>query len=312
MPDVTAIARRESTGVLDATTSEGWALVGRKAEALAGSTIVPEAYRGKPQNCLIAMDMAHRMGLPALTVMQNLHIVQGNPTWAAQFLIACINSCGRFSPVRFEFKSAEGSDDWGCRVVATSLEDDEVLPGEWITIAMAKAEGWYGRNGSKWKTMPGQMLRYRSAAFWARAYAPELAVGLHTADEAEDIGPSPAKRAAAIAQALDAESEVIEGEIVEDGNGAGGNGEGDDLKPIRDELYELMGTSAPHLFNDQEARRKWVHRQVGKTTAKGCSEYELRQLIAAIQKGDTDPETPAEEGAPATSTPFDDENELPA
>ena len=51
---------------------------------------------------------------------------------------------------------------------------------------MAKAEGWYTKNGSKWKTMPEQMLQYRAAAFWTRAYAPEIALGMHTAEEIHD------------------------------------------------------------------------------------------------------------------------------
>jgi hypothetical protein len=51
---------------------------------------------------------------------------------------------------------------------------------------MAKAEGWYAKNGSKWQTMPEQMLRYRAASFFVRAYAPELSLGLATREEIED------------------------------------------------------------------------------------------------------------------------------
>ena len=56
-------------------------------------------------------------------------------------------------------------------------------------MAMAKAEGWFGKAGSKWQTMPDLMIRYRAAAFWGRLYIPELLVGIQTQEEVVDIEP---------------------------------------------------------------------------------------------------------------------------
>lgn len=36
------------------------------------STVVPQAYQGKPMDCAIAVDMANRMGISPMMVMQNL------------------------------------------------------------------------------------------------------------------------------------------------------------------------------------------------------------------------------------------------
>jgi hypothetical protein len=55
-----------------------------------------------------------------------------------------------------------------------------------VSVGMAKKEGWYGKTGSKWQTMPQQMLMYRAASWFVRAYAPEIAMGLHTSDEIRD------------------------------------------------------------------------------------------------------------------------------
>jgi hypothetical protein len=117
-------------------------------------------------------------------VMQNLYIVHGSPSWSSKFLISCINSCGRFSPLRYEFN---GEDK--CRAYAyekSDKEHKEPLYGDWITLEMAKSEGWMSKAGSKWKTMPSQMLRYRAAAFWQRVYAPEISMGFYTREEVED------------------------------------------------------------------------------------------------------------------------------
>lgn len=140
-------------------------------------------------NCTIALEMATRMQANPLMVMQNLYIVHGQPAFSSKFLIACINASKRFSPLRYEFKGEEGTDEYACRAIAYEANDTkhkEPLEGDWISIRMAKAEGWMNKDGSKWPTMPTQMLRYRAAAFWQRVYCPEISMGLLTAEEAQD------------------------------------------------------------------------------------------------------------------------------
>ena len=162
----------------------------RMANMYTQSTIVPNTYKGNIGNCVIALDMAMRMGANPLMVMQNLYIVHGNPAFSSKFLIATINASGRFSPLRYEFKGEEGREDYGCRCVAyesSDKEHKEPLYGDWITMGMAAKEGWSSKPGSKWKSMPSQMLRYRAAAFWQRVYCPEISMGLITKEEAEDI-----------------------------------------------------------------------------------------------------------------------------
>jgi len=157
----------------------------RQATALSKSSIVPEAYQDSPANCLIAMEMANRIGASVMAVMQNLHIIHGKPSFSSTFLIATVNGCGRFTPLRFTF-DGEG-DDYGCTARATDKSTGEECVGVKITRAMAKAEGWSTKAGSKWKTMEPLMMTYRAAAFWSRVYAPELSLGIHTVEEIQDI-----------------------------------------------------------------------------------------------------------------------------
>lgn len=169
------------------TTLQGFELAQRAAKMLSMSSLVPKEYQNNLSNCVIALNMAQRIGADPLMVMQNLVVVHGRPTWASQFLIATFNSCGRFSPIRYEFSGKEGTDDWGCRATATELATGEKLTGPLVTVAIAKKEGWYGRNGSKWQTMPEQMLRYRAASWFVRTTAPELSMGLQTSEEIHDV-----------------------------------------------------------------------------------------------------------------------------
>lgn len=166
---------------------QGFELIQRVSKAFAASTLVPKEYQGNVSNCMIALNLAERLKADALMVMQNLYIVHGRPGWSAQFLIATFNQCGRFSALRYEFFGTRGADDWGCRAWAIEKDTGEKVVGADIDIALAKKEGWYGKSGSKWQTMPQQMLMYRSAAWLVRAYAPEIAMGLPTADELADV-----------------------------------------------------------------------------------------------------------------------------
>ena len=165
----------------------------RMAKALCSSSLVPKEYQGQQglANSLIALEIAGRMRLSPLVVMQNMTPIHGRPTWSSKFLIATVNASGRFSPLRFVFDAKEQPSS--CYAVATDKATGEVLEGETITLELARKEGWWSRKDrqgnetSKWQTMTGQMLRYRAAAWWSNLYCPEIALGLITQEEALDI-----------------------------------------------------------------------------------------------------------------------------
>jgi hypothetical protein len=161
----------------------------RIAKALASSALVPKDYQGQSglANVLVAMEIAGRMSLSPLQVMQNLHIIHGRPSWSSQFIIAMVNGCGRFSPLDYEM-TGEG-ESLACYAFAKELSTDKVLKGPTVSMAMAKREGWATKSGSKWQTMPELMVRYRAAAFWGRLYVPEFLVGMKTQEEVIDIEP---------------------------------------------------------------------------------------------------------------------------
>ena len=167
-------------------TAQGMAGLMKAASMLAPSDIIPDTFKNKPANVLIALEMANRMGASPFAVMQSMYIVYGNPSFSSKFLIACFNSCGRFTSIKYEFFGEPNADGYGCRAWATEKATGEVVKSIDVTISMAKAEGWYEKKGSKWKTMPQLMLQYRAATFLIRTVAPELAMGLRTDDEILD------------------------------------------------------------------------------------------------------------------------------
>jgi len=156
----------------------------RVAMMLTKSELVPDTFRDKPANVMIALEIANRVGASPLMVMQNLYIVHGRPAWSSQFLIATLNACGRFSALRYEEDEQDGG---RTRAIATDKRTGELCLGAWVSVNMAKKEGWYEKKGSKWQTMPELMRRYRAAAFFTRQFAPEVSMGFHTYEEATDV-----------------------------------------------------------------------------------------------------------------------------
>ena len=156
----------------------------RAANMLSQTSIIPATYQGKPQDCFVALEMATRMGVSPLVVMQNMYVVKGKPAWAGQACTMFINSCGKFTQVKHVYTGEKGTDSRGCYVTATRISDDIQVNGVEVTIAMAKAEGWTAN--TKWRTMPELMLAYRASAFFARVHCPEALMGVQLADEIYD------------------------------------------------------------------------------------------------------------------------------
>ncbi len=160
------------------------------ASVFAKSSLVPQQYQGKTEDCAIAVDMAERMGVTPLMVMQNLYVVKGKPSWSGQACMSFIKAkYGDAEPV---YTGQRGTDTRGC-FVRVIKPDGEVIEGTEVTIAMAKSEGWM--SNSKWKNMPEQMLAYRAAAFFARVYCPEILMGVSVEGEVEDMQPSQPQKA---------------------------------------------------------------------------------------------------------------------
>jgi len=168
------------------TDSASFDLAQRVAKALASSTLVPAQFQSNVPNCLIALEMAQRIGASPLLVAQNLYIVQGRPSWSAKFLIATFNQSGRYSSIRYEWRGTEGKKDRACRAWAIEKATGDRVESAWVTWELVEAEGWSKKNGSKWLTMPEQMFMYRSAAWLVNTHAPEISMGLNTADELAD------------------------------------------------------------------------------------------------------------------------------
>lgn len=155
------------------------------ATQLAKSSIIPDNYKGKPQNVIIAVGLARQMNLPPFTVMQNLAIIKGKTSWSGSFSKTLIERTGRFKDLELNYVGEKGKDSYGCYLSAIRISDGKVINGPEVTIKMAKEEGW--TSNKKWLTLTDLMLAYRCQSFFCRIYCPEAMNGIYTSEEIEDV-----------------------------------------------------------------------------------------------------------------------------
>ena len=159
----------------------------RQAKSLCESNLVPTSYQGQKglPNCLVALEMSKRMNLSPLTVMQNLNIIHGRPTWSAQFISSQIMGCGRFE--NFDYLVKGEGETLEVQCIAKRVEDQKIVKGTAVSMKMARLEGW--TKNPKYTSMPELMLRNRAATFFGRQYIPDLLLGVQTSEEVVDIQP---------------------------------------------------------------------------------------------------------------------------
>lgn len=165
----------------------------RVATAFARSTLVPDNFRGSPDNCFIGIQLAMRLEVDPFMLFQGLSVIHGRPNMEGKLMIALLNSSGKIKgTIRYRFDGQ--GDKYGCTAIVTDAETGAEVEGPKVDWEMVKAEGWSDdkktRDGktikSKWKTMARLMFHYRSAAYLVRTHYPEVLMGLQTREEAED------------------------------------------------------------------------------------------------------------------------------
>lgn len=148
------------------------------ADYLADSDLVPKDFKGRPGNCLIAMQWGAELGLKPLQAMQNLAIINGRPSLWGDAVIALV----RASPLcEFVLESDDGN-------TATCRVKRRGEPEQSRTFSMADAEkaGLKGKSGP-WTQYPQRMRQMRARAFALRDVFPDVLRGLPVAEELQDM-----------------------------------------------------------------------------------------------------------------------------
>jgi hypothetical protein len=147
------------------------------SDYLADSDMVPKDFKGKPGNCLIAMQWGAELGLKPLQAMQNLAIINGRPSLWGDAVIALVRAS---LLCEFVLESDDGH-------TATCKVKRRGEPEQSRTFSLddAKTAGLQGKAGP-WTQYPKRMRQMRARAFALRDVFPDVLRGLPVAEEIMD------------------------------------------------------------------------------------------------------------------------------
>ena len=184
----------------------------RYAEALASANLVPDSFKRQPPNVLVALAIAADMGESPWTVMAEMAVVSGRPSFSAKFMRSRVRRAGH--------RLRESYVDGVARAVIVRSDDpDYEHVAEWDE-AKARAHDLWGKG--HWKKNPELMLKNRALSEVVREACYEVMGGVgYTPDEVHDFAPDrgqPVQRAAvtqprSLAEVVaedEAEAEVFE------------------------------------------------------------------------------------------------------
>jgi hypothetical protein len=225
---------------------QGFDQMYRVGKMLASSVLFPEHLRkGTPEqaaaNGALVMNMAMRLNEDPLTVAQSIYFVGGKPGWSSSYMIGKANQHGVFKgPISWDVKGK--GDSLSVTAFATLKDTGERVQAT-CDMEMARSEGW--TKNAKYKSMPEQMLRYRSATFLIRLYCPEVMVGVPAQIEVElggemrDVTPREFTHAQPEEAPQQTQNEPDDAEIVSD---AGGDEGPEPVDTARDTAPEKTNT----------------------------------------------------------------------
>lgn len=167
------------------TSEDGLDLLTRQAEAmgaahklatvLCNTQMVPQTFRGKPDDGAAAILYGAELGLKPQQALQQVFVVHGQPAIYARTMVALLKAKG------YRFQTVETSDE-SVTVRGTSPAG-EVEESTW-TIARAEKAG-YTKN-AKYKSDPQAMLYAKASSEVSRKLAPDVLLGIkYTAEDLE-------------------------------------------------------------------------------------------------------------------------------
>ncbi|WP_272970423.1 recombinase RecT [Comamonas terrigena] len=150
---------------------------------LADSDLVPKDFKGKPGNCLIAMQWGAELGLKPLQSLQNLAVINGRPALWGDAVIALVMA----SPVCEYVTEDDDGHTAYCRVKRKGGPEQVRT----FSIEDAQKAGLLGKQGP-WTQYPKRMRQMRARAFALRDVFPDVLRGMPVAEELQDMAASPA------------------------------------------------------------------------------------------------------------------------
>lgn len=178
------------------------------AKAVSTGDLLPQAYRGKPANVMIAVGLGASMGLSPMEALYRIDVIQGKPTASAELIASNVRKAGH--TLRLEVNQEPPA----ARCVIVRADDPDFEHVVVRDVAWAQKMGLGSKDN--YKKQPATMLGWRALTACARQACPEALYGVqYTPDEARDI-PAEKAEATRVSVADFAPVDVTDAEVIDD------------------------------------------------------------------------------------------------
>ena len=151
----------------------------RMSDHLAKSDMIPEQYRGKPANIVVATQYGLTLGLSISQSLQNIHVITGKPTLSSAAVMGIVLPHADEPPSVEHERDSNGR----CTAVTTTYKRKSKLFGKRFSLEDAERAKLLGNTG--WRHYPENMLELRSGVFAARKAFPDILSGIYSTEEIE-------------------------------------------------------------------------------------------------------------------------------
>jgi len=153
------------------------------ARAVSDGSLLPDTYRGKPANVLIAVGLGSAMGLTPAESLYRIDVISGKPTASAELIAANVRKAGH----KLRVKVTEEPPSATCTIIRCDDPDEPTT----ITRDLAWAQRMGLVTKDNYKKQPSTMLSWRAISACARLACPEALYGVaYTSDEMFDVAPA--------------------------------------------------------------------------------------------------------------------------
>lgn len=179
------------------------------AQYLAKSELVPQAYRGKPENILVATQRGREIGLPYLQSLDAIAVINGRPSLWGDSALAVVMAHQGFDGIE---ESITGDGDKMVAKCTVKRKGMAPVVRE-FSVADAIKSGLWQKTGP-WTQYPKRMLQMRARGFAIRDAFPDALRGIALAEEAQDIeveiNPAPVRPSVSMPQSASAAAETAQ------------------------------------------------------------------------------------------------------
>lgn len=161
----------------------------RLATIMAKGSLVPSHLRGSTAeetiaNCFRVINQALRWDVCPFQLADVSYVVKGRLGYEGKLVMAVINKQGKLKErLRFEYNDKKG-DDLEITVIG-QFKSEDVERQVKASVGQCKT-----KHCDMWNTDPRQKLIYTACIKWARAYCPEVILGIVTDDDLDVIDDS--------------------------------------------------------------------------------------------------------------------------